>query len=418
MLRCLGIFVISLGVLLLVSTAEARTWYILPDGSGDAPTVQAGIDSAAAGDSVLLGAGTYTGIGNWEIDFLGKAITVTSESGRDVTIIDCQNAGRGFIFQSLEGPSSVLSGMTIQNGNSFSVSGDVNGGGIYCGDNTSPTISGNTISGCSASYSGGGIYCDVGSHPIISGNIISGNTAWSGALEGYGGGIFSYNSYPTITGNTISENYAGYTGGGIEIEFVGTSGPPWPTIMGNTISGNHAQYYGGGGILIYNSSPTISGNTISGNSCCQGAAIFMDHASPTVSSNTISGNSAYCSSTGAIHCDNGSFPIISNTIIAFTFADYGGGGVPGIYCSASNPTLSNCDIYGNTGGNAICGTDGGGNISADPLFCDQNAGNFYLNCTSPCVNNPGYGLIGAFGIGCGPTAVTETTWGRIKVLFR
>jgi parallel beta-helix repeat protein len=408
-MRIATVFAITLVVILLVAaSAGARTWYILPNGSGDAPTIQAGIDSAATGDSVVLGAGTYAGIGNREVDFLGKAITVTSESGRDVTIIDCENSGRGFVFQSLEGPSSVLSGVTIWKGNASWMTGDIDGGGIYCGENTSPTISGNAISNSSASYSGGGICCDVGSHPVISGNIINGNTAWSGAQEGYGGGIFCHNSYPTITGNTISENWAFYTGGGIQIEFVGASGPPWPVITGNTISGNDVQYYGGGGILIYNSSPTISGNVISENLCCLGSAILMDHASPMVSSNTISGNS---SSTGAIHCDNGSFPSISNTIIVFSFA-------AGIYCSASNPTLTNCDIYGNAGGNAICGTDGGGNISADPLFCDRDAGNFYLYCTSPCVNNPGYGQIGAFGIGCGPTAVTETTWGRIKVLFR
>ena len=45
--------------LLASPPASARTWYIKLDGSGDAPTIQAGIDSAAVGDSVILEGGTW-----------------------------------------------------------------------------------------------------------------------------------------------------------------------------------------------------------------------------------------------------------------------------------------------------------------------------------------------------------------------
>ena len=84
------------------------------------------------------------------------------------------------------------------------------------------------------------------------------------------------------------------------------------------------------------------------------------------------------------------------------------------------------DIFGNVGydwGGRIedqLGTDG--NFSEDPLFCDPVSNDFTLDCNSPCLpgNHPDgvdCGTIGAHGLGCGATAVEETTWGRIKTQY-
>ena len=139
------------------------------------PTIQAGIDAAVDGDTVLVADGTYTGDGNKNLDFNGKAITVKSENGPVTTIIDCEDSGGGFYFHNGEGNDSVVSGFTIVNGQALK------GGGIFC-DSASPTISNCVIQENSAASRGGGIYCYLAS-PIIDNCTIMDNEA------GQGGGI-------------------------------------------------------------------------------------------------------------------------------------------------------------------------------------------------------------------------------------
>ncbi len=75
----------------------------------------------------------------------------------------------------------------------------------------------------------------------------------------------------------------------------------------------------------------------------------------------------------------------------------------GIYCYGddSHQVVATCDIYGNQGGDQLCGVDSGGNFSEDPLFCNVAAGNFFLDQDSPCLlgADPYYFVIGANGPG-------------------
>ncbi len=77
-------------------------------------TIQSAIDAANPGDTVLVAPGTYYE----NIDFLGKAITVTSSAGPATTIIDggARIGAATVNFLSGETLASVISNFTIRNG--------------------------------------------------------------------------------------------------------------------------------------------------------------------------------------------------------------------------------------------------------------------------------------------------------------
>ena len=55
-----ALFAMASLLLALPAATSARTWYITPDGTGDAPTIQAGVDSASAGDTVFVACGHHS----------------------------------------------------------------------------------------------------------------------------------------------------------------------------------------------------------------------------------------------------------------------------------------------------------------------------------------------------------------------
>ena len=161
------LFVSALSFILFSSHSFGATIKVPTDYS----TIQTAIDAASDGDTVMVADGTYTGEGNKDLDFKGKAITVQSENGPENCIIDCEENGRGFYFHSGEGSISVVSGFTVTNGKIAD-----NGAGIYC-SSSSPTItnciiSNNTNPGSWPSYSGAGIYCSFSSPAITNCTII------------------------------------------------------------------------------------------------------------------------------------------------------------------------------------------------------------------------------------------------------
>ena len=120
--------------------------------------------------------------------------------------------------------------------------------GIFC-ESASPFIYKNTITGnfgYNAYYGGGGGICCANSTPIITGNTISHNIT-----NMAGGGIYCYDSSPIISENIISHN-SGRVGGGIYCTIPAT-------IFRNTISNNSAAFRAsGGGIELSYDLPDIT----------------------------------------------------------------------------------------------------------------------------------------------------------------
>src|SRR6186997_1937016 len=89
--------------------AQARTIRV----PAEVATIQGAIDAAATGDRVLVAPGTYLE----SIDFNGKAITVVSDKGAEVTVIDAGGQRSVARFHTGEARTSVLKGFTLRNGN-------------------------------------------------------------------------------------------------------------------------------------------------------------------------------------------------------------------------------------------------------------------------------------------------------------
>ena len=361
---------ISSALLLAVAPAvQAQTAIRVPL---DQPTIQAAIDAAANGDTVLVSPGTYLE----NINFSGKAITVTSESGPEVTLIDGNHVDAVVKFISGEGRSSVLSGFTVLNGGS---PGGLEGGGIRI-ENSSPTITGNII-----------------------------------ARTRVCTGIIALSSAPLVQKNTIINNTdtgCFGDGGGMSVYFTPSAGNLSAEIVENVIAGNASIV--GGGISLWSAGPIIRGNLIEGNTasglspCSPGGGIAIRALSdPLIAQNVIVGNSAGCG--GGIYWGSTGLRLVNNTI-----ADNDGAKGSGIHAEGTAGQLSNSIIVGRDGQNAVyceawsalafrfnnvlttaaapygescidpTGTNG--NISSDPLFVNRPKGDYRLQLASPSID--------------------------------
>jgi len=110
--------VFLLAATMLGADAESKIWIIKADGLGEAVTIQAGIDTATPGDTLLVSQGTYTGTGNRGISTAGKPLLIIAEWRYNPLItapstIDLQGEYLGFIINSSEDSTTILDGLSI-----------------------------------------------------------------------------------------------------------------------------------------------------------------------------------------------------------------------------------------------------------------------------------------------------------------
>lgn len=377
---------IALAATSFSADVHARVWYITVDGNGDLPTIQAAIDTAAEGDTVLVAAGRYT----WDnqgsgsdyglIRFLRGAtgFKFLSESGAEATILDAQGQGRVCYIQGYN--QLTIDGFTFANG----------------------------VAPAFGYYAGGGIVGHLSS-PIIKNCIFRNNTAEQGGGIWYGG----QNAVRLI--NCLFYNNTADLGAGV----FWINSELSASFRNCSFYNNHATRYGGA-IFLYNVYATFLNCTIYDNSAGErGGGLYCDRIHPvTFTQCTFSENSCPDGSGIYLWRDNSTLTV-EQCIVAF------GQGGPALAIVNGTIDISCSDVFGNEGGNDFPPgtTDAGGNFSADPRYCGTLGEFIYtLQETSPCApgNHPDgldCGRIGSRNVQCGGVPVERKTLGTIKHLF-
>ncbi len=326
------------------------------------PYIQAAIDGAIDGDTIVLVAGVHSGPGNRDIVIDSKKITVRGPlPGRGTAIIDCQGSAsephRAFLVRNVH-ENIEIADLTIVNGYGGY-------GGAILASNASPNIRRCTFTANRASQSSGAIHVPFDSRAVIEDCTFTANQAADS-----GGACAIGTDYLVIRRCVFSGNWAYYAAGALYFNNAGG-------IIEDCLFWNNTSNAWGGAIHVNNaySEPTFRRCTFHANGAPQGAHFYArNNATATISRSILSGSAqgaaTYCTSGGTL-------------------------------------SLSCSDVFGNAGGDytsCLAGQNGtNGNISLDPLFCTAAAGDFTLDQASPCLAaNNGCGQdMGAFGVGCG-----------------
>ena len=347
----------ALGWMLVAASAggaRAADWHVATNGNDAAAgtswataklTIQAGVDAAAAGDTVWISNGIYAtggralygGMTNRVA--IDRPITVQSVNGPAATIVRGGVATRCAYV----GTNAALSGFTLTNGATWNVEGSehergMSGGGAWC--ESSGALSNCVVSGNSAGSYGGGAYGGTLRNCALKGNSAS----WGGGA--HGATLWACE----ISGNSVT---SGGSGGGVDV----------CTANLCVLSGNTADLSRGGGA----NESTLNNCLVTYNLALIGGGTFAGMARNCV----VIWNWA-----GSGFPDDGT----------------GGGGSAG-------GTLVNCIVFDNgaTAGSNYLGSafqhsctaphpGGSGNTASYPRFVDAAAGNYRLQANSPCLD--------------------------------
>ena len=354
-----------LSLLFVVVSVNAATIHV----PADRPTIQAGINAAVSGDTVLVACGTY-----YEHNLtLTSGVSLVSAAG-EYECVKIVAEGLGRVMRcpatSPETLVSTVAGITFSHGVALGTPTPANlGGGVYC-DSLAQVRFLHCAFIADSAGQGGGLYVasQVDAVEVI-GCEFDNNCAICG------GGLYAgHCSWIVVDSSRFSGNYAHSWGGGIFVDWCCTL-----FLQNSLLCDNRARVYGGGVYLVNQTCPNISSCTLFDNFAGAGGGVFC--------SSNVYGLS------------------ILHTIIAFNDS-----------CDAvfswenTDVGASCCNFYGNLvnwSGELADDSGVAGNISADPLFCDTAANDFTLRENSPSAAAQSYcGVnMGAFPVGCDCCAI-------------
>ena len=215
-------------------------------------TIQTAINASISGDEIVVAPGRY----NEVLNLNGRAVRVRSDAGADLTIIDGTDLNDSVIkCISGEGPTTVIEGFTVTGGTGdptlFGLGVTVGGGMLNI--DSSPRIIDCKFRGNRATYNGGGMYNGYQSRPTLAGCDFVNNRAEKGA------GIYSSNSSIEVTNCSFSSNVAAYGGGAMY------NSNDTRTLVSSCQFRDNSAAYNGGAIYDYASHSSVSDCTFSQN---------------------------------------------------------------------------------------------------------------------------------------------------------
>lgn len=394
-------FTVTLTLLFLARALAAQTLLV----PSQFASIQAALNAAAPGDTVLVSPGTY--VVN-SLSFNGKAVTLKSTGGPTVTILDAQNLDRVMVFAQNEGPGTVVDGFRIYRGKAGF---HLPGGGMYCYE-ASPTIKNcvflNNVAGQgpNALFRRGGALLVASGAPTFTNCSFQNNVAGPAspvpstqtAPGAEGGAFFLFNPLPgcsftdcSFVGNQTSPAICG--GFSTITCGVGASGGAG-TVDGGTFTMTRCTFNQnstvnadgvGGALKLRNCTATLTNCVLTSNSR---NAIGADNSNLTVDGSRFVGNTgsfgaAIQANSGILTCNGSIFE--SNQAGGFnidgqTFG-YWGGAVSSIFAQLS---IRNCVFRQNAGGNSnanLFSPIGPAEVGvAGAIYCEGSQPTLIENC--------------------------------------
>lgn len=398
-------------LVLLIGPARARIWNVTPGGTGDAPTIQAAIDSAATGDTLDISAGFYLE----SCSIVNKTLLIRG-AGAGQTEIGWPD--HGHVIR-LKGPDNFteIRDLTLSDGRANSLGdpeGGTYGGGLLAEEAVFALIRCHVLR-CSAGGLGGGVYATF--QPFIPTGHPAGppRPAASGA-DGRGPAVAGRPAI-VIEDCLFEGGFAGSEGGGLVLEFTQF------LITGCTFRNNFAVQ--GGGVSILDSIGWIERSLFEGNEALQdGGGVKIDErtnfevSALLVGDNTFVRNKADRWGSGLVLGQGHGIEVERNL-----FVDQGGLASAVIGCMTLDVEYKGgCNHFWNNGRPKVADCPPlADDTTGEPFLCGAASGDYRICAASPLLARD-CGAAGAFGIGCGgsgcATPTRSTTWSGIKTLFR